>query len=179
MVIAKLKAAGFTAGGFLLMLAFIAIPIMFLLGAAKFSVWALGWIPNIIGAATFACFVLVPFAIIPVTRGFAANLFGLASFVFGACLWLYALAFTYLEWGMIGVVVGMLALGVGIVLTGTVAAVVSGTWVVLGNLAFLFALFAGTRLLGAWLAHLAAERRLVREMRENPSTATISLDANG
>ena len=179
MSITKFKDAGGVAAGFLIMLAFLAIPIMFLLGAAKFSVWALGWIPSIIGVATFACLVLIPLAIIPATRGFSASLFGIASFVFGACLWLYALAFTYLEWGMLGIVVGIITFGVGIVLTGTVAAIVSATWVVLGNIAYLFALFVGSRLLGAWLAHLAEERRLVRAMRDNPSTATISLDSNG
>jgi hypothetical protein len=41
MSIAKLKDAGGTAAGLLLALAFLAIPIMFLFGAAEFSVWRL------------------------------------------------------------------------------------------------------------------------------------------
>src|SRR3546814_8890828 len=92
--------AGFVGG-----LAFLAIPIMFLMGAVEFIIWALDWIPGAIGIAMLACLVLIPLAIIPATRGLASTLFGLASFVFGACLWLYALAFTYLEWGMLGVVI--------------------------------------------------------------------------
>src|SRR3546814_6480149 len=87
----------------------------------------------------------MPLAIIPATRGLASTLFGLALFVFGACLWLYALAFTYIEWGMLGVVIGIMVFGVGVVFTGSLAAIISATWVVLGNLAFLFALFLGAR----------------------------------
>jgi hypothetical protein len=174
---AKLRDAGGTAAGFLLLLAFIALPIMFLLGAAEFSVWALDWIPSTIGIATLVCVVLIPLAIIPATRGLASNLFGLASFVFGACLWLYALAFTYLEWGMLAVVIGVMVFGVGVVFTGTLAAIFSATWVVLGNIAFLFALFVGTRILSAWLAHLAEQRLLRRVMRDEPSRVILTQKA--
>lgn len=174
MSIAKLKDAGGTAAGFLLLLVFLAIPIILLLGTAEFSVWALDWIPSTIGFATLACVFLIPLAIIPATRGLASNLFAVASFVFGACLWFYAMAFTYLEWGMLGVIIGVMVFGVGVVFTGTLAAIFSATWVVLGNLAFLFALFFGARLLSAWLAHLAEQRLLRRAMRDTPSTVILT-----
>jgi hypothetical protein len=174
MSIAKLKDAGGTLAGFLLLLAFLAVPVIFLLGAAEFSVWALDWIPGTIGFAILGCLALTPFAIIPATRGLAASLFGLAAFVFGACLWLYALAFTYLEWGMVGVVVGVLLAGVGVVFTGTLAAILSATWIVLGNLAFLFGLFIGARLLSAWLGGLAERRLLQRAMQDAPSAVIIT-----
>lgn len=173
MLITKLKDAGGMAAGFFLLIAFLAIPIIFVMGAAEFSVWALEWIPSIIGVATFACIVLIPIAAIPGTRGFAASIFRLASSVFFACLWLYALAFTYVEWGMLGVVIGILILGVGVVFTGILAAIFSGTWVVLGNIAFLFALFVGARLLSAWFHHLAEQRSLRAAIRERPSEATV------
>ena len=96
--------------------------------------------------------------------------------MFGACLWLYALAFTYLEWGMLGVVIGIMVFGVGVVFTGSLAAIISATWVVLGNLAFLFALFLGARVLSVWLARLADQRLLRRIMRDAPSTVTITQD---
>ena len=167
------------AAGVLILLVLLAIPIIFLSGVAEFSVWALDWIPGAIGLATLACLALLPLAIFPATRGFAATLFGLVSLIFGACLWLYALAFTYLEWGILGAVLGIVIFGVGVVFTATVAAIFSGTWVVLGNLAFLFALFVGTRLLGAWLAHLADERRLRRAMQDNPSSVIVTQERNG
>lgn len=173
MSIAGLKGAGATIAGFLLLLALLAIPVMFLFGASKFSLWALEWIPAAIGLAMLTCVVLVPLAIIPATRGFAGNLFGAAAFVFGACLWLYALAFTYLEWGLPGVIIGVMLAGVGVVFTGTLAAILSATWVVLGNLAFLFALFVGARVLSGWMAHLSSERRMRRAMRDEPSAAVV------
>src|SRR3546814_7998997 len=151
---------------------------MFLMGAAEFSIWALDWIPGAIGIAILACLVIMPLAIIPATRGLASTLFGLALFVFGACLWLYALAFTYIEWGMLGVVIGIMVFGVGVVFTGSLAAIISATWVVLGNLAFLFALFLGARVLSVWLAHLADQRLLRRKMRDAPSTVNINQDQN-
>src|SRR3546814_1522462 len=69
MSIAKLKDVGGMAAGFVVMLAFLAIPIMFLMGAAEFSIWALDWIPGAIGIAILACLVIMPLAIIPATRG--------------------------------------------------------------------------------------------------------------
>jgi len=122
MSILKLKDVGGAAAGILLMLAVFAIPIMFLIGAAEFSVWVLDWIPSTIGIATLACVVFLPLTIIPPTRGFAGNLYALASLVFGACLWLYALAVTYMEWGMLAVIIGVMVFGVGVVFTGTLAA---------------------------------------------------------
>lgn len=179
MSVAKLKDVGGMAAGVLLLLIFLALPIIFLSGVAKFSVWALDWIPGAIGLATLACLALLPLAIFPASRGFAATLFGLVSLIFGTCLWLYALAFTYLKWGMLGVVLGIMIFGVGVVFTATVAAIFSATWVVLVNLAFLLALFVGTRLLSAWLAHLADERRIRRAMRDSPSSVIITQDRNG
>src|SRR3546814_4520035 len=113
MLTEKLKNVGGMAAGSVVVLAFLAIPIMFIMGAAEFSIWALDWIPGAIGIAMLACLVLIPLAIIPETRGLASTLFGLDPSVFGECLWLYALAFTYLERGMLGVVIGILVLGVG------------------------------------------------------------------
>src|SRR3546814_14319522 len=126
---------------------------------------ALDWIPGAIGIAILACLVIMPLAIIPATRGLASTLFGLALFVFGACLWLYALAFTYIDWGMLGVVICIMVFGVGVVFTGSLAAIISATWVVLGNLAFLFHLFPVARVLSVWLAHLADQRLQRRKMR--------------
>lgn len=178
MSIAKLKGAGGIAAGFILLLVFLAIPVILITGAAKFGIWALDWIPGTLGIATLICIILVPLAIIPATRGIAANLFGLASLVYGACLWLYALAFTYLEWGMLGVIIGVLIFGVGVLFTATLAAIFSATWVVLGNLAFLFALFVIARFLSVWLAHLADQREQRLEMRNSPSKVIINQETD-
>ena len=170
----KLKGAGGIAGGAILLVVILAIPIIFLTGAATFSVWALEWIPGTIGIALLGSLALLPLAFIPTTRGFVAICYGIASFVFGVCLWLYGLAFTYIEWGMLGVFIGVILFGAGVVFTGLLAAIFSGTWVVLGNIAFLFALFIGTRILSGWLSHLAEKHRTKNVLREAPSKVILT-----
>ena len=123
----KLKSASGVAAGYLLLFVFLSIPIFFLLGAAEFSVWALDWIPGAFAIALGAFVLLMPLAIIPASRGLAANLFSITSLVFGACLWLYTLAFTYLEWGMLAVVIGVMLAGVGVIFTGILAAIFAGS----------------------------------------------------
>jgi hypothetical protein len=174
MAINKLKEIGGSAAGLLLMLAFLAIPVLLLFGAAQFSIWALDWIPDVIGIAILVCIVLVPLALIPAARGVAAGLFGLASFVFGVCLWLYSLAFTYIEWGMLAVVLGVLLAGVGVVFTGILAALFSATWGVLSNIAILLVLCVGTRFAASWLSESAERRLLLKRMQETPSEVVIT-----
>lgn len=174
MSVEKLKSVGGTAAGLVLILIVLAIPIILLSGLASFSLWALKWIPGTIGFAIVGGLAILPLAAIPATRRFAASLYDLASIAFVVCLWLYALAFTYSEWGMLAVVLGVMIFGVGVVITGALAAIFSGTWVVLGNLAFLLALYVGARFMGVWLAHSAERRRLEQYYRDTPSNAIVT-----
>ncbi len=170
----KKKEIGSKAAGFLLLLAFMAIPVVLLFGAAEFSVWALDWMPSVIGIALIACLVLLPVALIPPVRAVLGGLYGLASIVFGLCLWLYCLAFTYIEWGILAVVIGVLLAGVGVVFTGILAALFSAAWGVLGNVAVLVGLAVGTRFLASWLAASAEQRLVQKRMSEEPSSAVIT-----
>ena len=163
----------FSAIGFVLLLAIIAIPLLLLIGAAKFSVWTLGWIPDVIGIAALASLALVPLAIIPAVRGLASNLFGFASILFGVSLWLYSLASTYIEWGILGVILGVLLAGIGVVLTGILAALFSASWSVLGSIAALLALSIATRFAAGYLRADAARRSLRKRTQQNPSEAII------
>lgn len=63
--------------------------------------------------------------------------------------------------------------------TGTLAAILTAKWVVLGNLAFLFALFIGARLLSRWMAHLTEKRLMRRAMRDEPSTVILTHKSKG
>jgi hypothetical protein len=72
MSVESLKSAGGIAAGFVGLLVMLSIPVILLTGAAKFSVWALDWIPGTIGIAIVVCVVLLPLAIIPPSRGFAS-----------------------------------------------------------------------------------------------------------
>lgn len=167
---AKLKNAGGAAAGFFLMFALLAIPIIFLWGAAEFSVWAMKWIPESVSISVLVCLIILPLSLIKPLQGLICQLYALASFIFGSCLWLYGLAFTYHEWGMLGVFIGVIAFGVGVIFTGTLAAIFSGTWVALGNIAFLFVLYFVSRLLSVWLDY-KIDQRSVRQQIKIPSAA--------
>ncbi len=178
MVGEKLKGIGGTVGGLLLMLAVIAIPVLLLFGAAEFSVWALDWIPDVIGIAVLASIVLVLLAAIPGARFLTGSLLGVASTIFTVCAWLYCLAFTYIEWGMIAVVIGVLFFGFGVVITGILAAIFSATWSVLGNIAILFGLGLAARFFASWMLE-SAERRLIKKrMEETPSEVILTQPGN-
>ncbi|OYX65546.1 MAG: hypothetical protein B7Y88_07800 [Sphingomonadales bacterium 32-64-17] len=156
------------------MLLILAIPLLFLFGLAEFSVWALNWIPDVFWIAMVMCIALIPLAVIPATRAIAGAAYGIAAFVFIAGLWLYSLAFTYTEWGMIGVVLGVIVAGIGVVFTAILAALFSASWSVLGNLAILIALGLGTRFIAAWLKASAVRRLVRQQMQEHPSEAIIT-----
>ncbi|WP_137680532.1 hypothetical protein [Aurantiacibacter suaedae] len=174
MMVTKIRQIRGSAACLPLVLLILAIPLLFLFGLAEFSVWALTWIPDVFWVAMVLCIAMVPLAIIPAARAMAGAAYGLASFVFLAGLWLYSLAFTYTEWGMIGVVLGVIVAGIGVVFTAILAALFSASWEVLGNVAILIALGFGTRFLAAWL-NVSAQARLVRQqMQEHPSEAIIT-----
>ncbi len=164
---------GLSAVGIVVLLAIIAVPVLLLFGAAKFSVWTLGWMPDLIGIAALVSLALIPLAIIPAMRGVASSLLGFASLLFGISLWLYSLASTYIEWGMLGVILGVLLAGIGVVFTGVLAALFSANWGVLGNIAALLALTIATRFVATFLRASALRETLRKRVQENPSEAII------
>lgn len=169
-----MKKVGGMIGGVIALGIIIALPVVLLLGIAEVSLWALDWIPDAIGWATAAGFLLFLLAVVPAGRGLAGSSFTVISFVYLVSMWLYAMAFTYLEWGLVGLVIGVMFFGVGVLLTGALAAVFAGAWTVLGNLAMLLVLFVVARMLGAWLLESADKRELRKSLKENPSQVTIT-----
>lgn len=169
----SIKNLGGAVGGAIGLAVIIAIPVALLMGVAELSVWALKWIPQTIGWATLIAILLIPLALVPASRGFAGSLFVMVSGVYLICTWLYAMAFTYLEWGVVGLIIGIMLFGMGVLLTGALAAIFTGAWVVLGNLAILLALFVGSRLIGSWLLESADKRAMQRLLRERPAEAIV------
>jgi hypothetical protein len=56
------------------------------------------------------------------TRAFSAAGLMIASYVFGACLWITSLLLTYELWGTIAVIIGLAVVGIGIVPVALLAA---------------------------------------------------------
>ena len=169
-----MKNIGEMIGGAIVLGIIIALPVVLLLGIAEVSVWALDWIPDAIGWATAAGFLLILLAIVPAARGLAGSSFTFISLVYLVSMWLYAMAFTYLEWGLVGLVIGVMLFGIGVLFTGALAAIFAGAWTVLGNLAMLFVLFIVARMLGAWLLESADKRAVRKSLKDNPSQVTIT-----
>lgn len=107
-------------GGLVLMLvifaAGIAMVTAIILGGVWVSKHLLPWL-TVISVVVFAIviFVLLPLAIPRATRGFSSISIFIASYVFGATLWMFGLLLTYLTWGVGAVIFGLFFFGVGVV----------------------------------------------------------------
>lgn len=120
-------------GGLALMLAIaavgIAIVIAFILGGVWVSKHLLPWL-TVISFVVFAIviFVLLPLAIPRATRGFSSISMLIASYVFGATLWMFGLLLTYFTWGVVAVIIGLVFFGVGVVPVALLATLFKGMW---------------------------------------------------
>jgi len=120
-------------GGFVLMLALAAVSIAlltaFVLGGVWVSKHLLPWL-TVISLVVFAIviFVLLPLAIPRATRGFSSISILIASYVFGATLWMFGLLFTYFTWGVTAVIIGLVFFGVGVVPIALLATLIKGMW---------------------------------------------------
>lgn len=120
-------------GGFAIMLAIaaagIAIATAFILGGVWVSKHLLPWL-TVISLIVFAIviFVLLPLAIPRATRGFSSVAILIASYIFGATLWMFGLLLTYFTWGIVAVIIGLVFLGVGVVPIALLATLFKGMW---------------------------------------------------
>jgi hypothetical protein len=97
----------------------------------------------IVSVVAFALtiFILLPLAVPKATRGFSSVSIFIASYVFGATLWMEGFPFTLSIWGTTAVIIGLLILGVGVVPIAMLATLVKGMW---GSLFQLIALAIAT-----------------------------------
>lgn len=107
----------------------IAIATAFILGGVWVSKHLLPWL-TVISLIVFAIviFVLLPLAIPRATRGFSSISILIASYVFGATLWMYGLLLTYFTWGIVAVIIGLVFFGVGVVPIALLATLFKGMW---------------------------------------------------
>lgn len=158
-IAARVKVVGSVILGLAVILGMLAIGIGLLSGAATFSIWVLKWtFPAFAITLLISLVLLAPLSIIPPTRGFSAVGFMIASLAFGVILWLWGMAYTYSVWGLFGVIVGLVLLGVGVVPVAMFAALVHGDWGNLGMFVVTAVVTIGFRGLANWLAGKADER---------------------
>jgi hypothetical protein len=117
------------------------------------------WVPFVVGITTAVCiFILAPLGIFRATRGFAGiGLVG-ASWMLGAILWIYGAIATFIYWGLIGLIVGLVVAGIGVVPMGFLALALQSQWEWFWNLGILFISVIVSRIGGGFLIE-SAERK--------------------
>ena len=76
------------------------------------------------------------------------------SFVYGVCVWLLAFIVTLEYWGVLGVLIGFILLGIGMVPVGALAAIFNFDWLSLGVVVALLGLTFGSRYYGMKLMRM-------------------------
>jgi hypothetical protein len=131
----------------------LALPVILIFGLILMSVIVWPWLgPAFSLTLGISVFILGPLAVIRRTRGFSAAGLMIASYVFGACLWIASLLLTWALWGGIAVVIGLILLGIGIVPVALLAALFRAQWWNLLDLVILIVATFGARSLAVWLA---------------------------
>jgi hypothetical protein len=116
------------------------------------------WLTLISAIAFFVCIlILLPLAFIRKTRGFSGLGLFIASYIFGASLWVWAFLLTYTLWGATALFIGLFLAGVGVVPIAMLATLFNGEWSILGQLVLLVIFTFGSRMLGLYLSEKAEE----------------------
>lgn len=108
----------------------------------------------------FACIlILVPLAVFRRTQGFAGIGLYIASYIFGASLWMTGLLLSYTLWGLLAVIIGLCILGVGVVPVALLATLFNGLWSPFFGLVFLLIATYGSRSIALYVLERYEERR--------------------
>ena len=145
-------------GGLLLAGAVVLMAIMiiavFYYGAVWVSAKLLPWF-LILSLITFGLvmFIILPLAISRTMRKFSIIALIIASYIFGATLWMKGLLLTLSIWGLVALIMGLILGGIGVVPIAMLATLIEGMWIPLIELV-LFTIVT----YGCWLGvYLLAE----------------------
>lgn len=104
-------------------------------------------------------FVLLPLGIFKKSR--IVSIYGLyiASFIFGASVWVFSFLVTYFYWGLFWVVIGLFIAGIGVIPLGLIASLLHGDWSSFFNIVLGVVMTYGTRALALhWATKLDEEQ---------------------
>jgi len=142
--------------GLVIMLAILALPVLFIVGGVVIGEKILPWLMLLsILTLGFNIVILLPLALIPPTRPWAGLGFFISSYVFGLTGWFMGLLLTWILWGGMAVIVGLFIMGIGVVPIGMLATLFNGMWAELGLLVLAVVLTFGLRILGMTLTENA------------------------
>lgn len=109
------------------------------------------WLAALNQLTTVALIILLFVSLFPRARKFSGNLIVTCSYAFGLLLWLFCLVVTYEFWGVLGVFIGAVLMGVGIFFTAFVALLIHGDFSSAGIILFSLLIVYGIRILGHWV----------------------------
>lgn len=171
-------------GGFLLTAAFGAVAailgFLLIFGATWLSAKLLPWFQRLaVLGLLLTLLVLLPLAVPKTTRGFSSIAIFVASYVFGATLWMEGLLLTLSIWGVGAAILGLLILGVGVVPIAMIATLVRGMWGYLVELSVLVVATFGSRALALRLAESAERHRAPKHLGEATDESFIDSEEIG
>lgn len=152
-MVEKLKEMAGMAFGFLILVAILSLPLVFIMGAAWASknllgpLIVLGWVLLAINIV-----ILLPLSIFKRLRGFVGGGIYFSSFAFGLVAWLLGFILTYSIWGAWAVFIGILFLGGGVVPIALVATAINGHWDLFFTLLVVTVLTFAARITGMLVA---------------------------
>lgn len=143
---------GAYAFGLLVMLALLALVVLFFYGAA----WVGEKVLPVLEWITFIGFLLLvvigsPLAIFRKTRFVTGQGWFYWSYVVGLMVWLSCLIATLQLWGVMAAIIGIVFCGVGVFVTGLLAAAFHGEWSFFWQSLLMLVIVFASRLLGIWL----------------------------
>ena len=148
----KLKSLGQIAFGFLILCAFLTLITLFFYGAAWVGEKVMPILELITGIAFLILLVIgTPLALFRKTRLITGQGWFYWSYSLGLMLWLSCLIATLQLWGVVAAVIGMVCFGVGIFVTGVLAAVFHGEWSFVGESFLTLVIVFAARWFGIWL----------------------------
>lgn len=152
-MIEKIKELAGMAFGFLIFIAIMSLPVIFIKG----SVWAsthlfgplivVGWI-----LLAIDILLLLPLSVFKRLRGFTGGGIFLSSFIFGLVSWLLGFILTYSIWGVWAVIIGIFFMGFGVVPIALLATAINGYWEPFFTVLVLIVLTFGARIVGMLIA---------------------------
>ena len=139
--------------GLVIMLAFLALPVLFIVGGVVVAEKILPWLMLLsMLALVFNIVILLPLALIPPSRPWAGLGFFISSYIFGLTGWFMGLLLTWMLWGGLAVIIGLFIMGIGVIPIAMLATLFNGMWIELGLLFLAVVLTFGLRILGMTLA---------------------------
>lgn len=159
-----------TLWGFLGIGIFILVIIAFsllVIGGAKLFELLYPVLENISSFTWGIVWLLLFLSLIPRLRNFTGNGIVIGTYIGGAIFWLLCFYITYSLWGLLGIFVGVLFMGLGVFFTAVLALLFSGQFGAGFYFIFILVQIYLFRLLGAWIISKYKPKKLYSEEKLN------------